>query len=58
MEEVYTKRERRCDLSWMLFELLAFLLSSWVDAKTEGARAKLEPCGEKLNPLMFCMSNM
>jgi hypothetical protein len=42
----------------MLFELLAFLLSSWVDARTEGTRAKLQPCGEKLNPLLFCMSTM
>jgi hypothetical protein len=34
----------------MRFEWLAFLLSSWADARIEGARAKLPPCGEKLNP--------
>jgi hypothetical protein len=58
MEEVCTKRERRCVLSWLLFELLAFLLCSWVDAKTEGARAKLQPCGENLNLLVLSMSTM
>jgi hypothetical protein len=38
-----------CELrSGTRFEFLAFLLSSWADAKTEGARAKRTPCGDTL----------
>ena len=32
------------DLSGTLFELLAFLLSTWADVRTDGERAKLQPC--------------
>src|SRR5713226_7430031 len=43
-----------CILSVTHFEWLAFLLSSWADMRTEGARAKLQACGIKL-PQVFCM---
>ena len=49
------KRERRCNLSDTHFPLLAFLLSSLAYARTEGARAKLPLCGDRLTPLVFCV---
>jgi len=53
MEEVYTKRERRCDLSDTYFPGLPFLLSSIAYARTEGARAKRQPCGDELTPCVL-----
>src|SRR6266566_4409850 len=47
------KGERRSDLSGMRFELLASLLSSWTDTRTEEERAKLHLCREQFTPLVF-----
>jgi hypothetical protein len=47
------KGERRSDLSGTRFELLASLLSSWTDTRTEEERAKLHLCGEHFTPLVF-----
>jgi hypothetical protein len=35
------KRERRCGLSCLFFELLTFLLSSWVDVKNRGRKSEV-----------------
>ena len=37
----------------MRFELLASLLSSWTDTRTEEERAKLHLCREQFTPLVF-----
>jgi len=44
------KRERRSDLNGTRFELLASLLSSWTDTRTEEERAKLHLCGKHFTP--------
>src|SRR5207244_1891975 len=43
----------RHTLSGMRFELLASLLSSWTDTRTEEERAKLHLCREQFTPLVF-----
>jgi hypothetical protein len=48
--KVQTNDSSGCDLSRTRFELLASPLSSWADARTEGARAKRKPCGDTHPP--------
>src|SRR5947209_20176705 len=47
------ERDLRHTLSGMRFELLASLLSSWTDTRTEEERAKLHLCREQFTPLVF-----
>src|SRR5207244_8642775 len=47
------ERDLRHTLSGMRFELLASLLSSWTDTRTEEERATLHLCREQFTPLVF-----